>query len=99
MGMIQWKECGNPISNKAKSCPKCGAPNDNEKMEWTENRETFIKLGYIFSIVSFFIFPVILGIAGFILGIFNFLKRENTHGIMQIGIATISLMIEFMVEI
>jgi hypothetical protein len=46
--------------------------NDNEKMEWTENRETFIKLGYIFSIVSFFIFPVILGIAGFILGIFNF---------------------------
>ena len=53
MGMIQWKECGNPISNKAKSCSKCGIPNDNESMEWTEYRETFIELGYVFHSLSF----------------------------------------------
>lgn len=94
MAMIQCKECGEEISGKAKCCPKCGAPNDEV---WEENKEVFIKLGYVFSIVSFFIFPVILGIAGFMLGVFNFLKRENTHGIMQIIIATISLMIEFTV--
>lgn len=96
MAMIRCKECAEEISDKARCCPKCGAPND---WAWEENREVFIKLGYVFSVVSFFIFPIILGIAGFVIGIFNLLKRENAHGIMQIVIATISLMIEFMVEL
>ena len=56
MTMIRCKECGEEISDKARCCPKCGAPND---WAWEENREVFIKLGYVFSIVSFFIFPII----------------------------------------
>lgn len=96
MAIVRCKECGEEISDKARSCPKCGAPND---LTWEENREVFIKLGYVFSILSFFIFPVIFGLASLVLGIFNLLKRENTHGMMQIVIATISLMIEFLIEL
>lgn len=33
MALINCNECGNPMSEKAQSCPKCGAPNPNAPMQ------------------------------------------------------------------
>ena len=33
MALINCSECGNQMSDKAQSCPKCGAPNPNTSMQ------------------------------------------------------------------
>lgn len=97
MALIQCSECGRQVSDKATLCPKCGAPlmgvpisqkSDND-------REVFVKLGYVFSITSYFIFPFILGIFGFALGVINLIRKEELHGIIQIMLSVFALVIEF----
>jgi len=101
MALIQCSECGQQVSDKATLCPKCGAPlmgvpisqsSDNDK-------EVFVKLGYVFSITSYFIFPFIFGIFGFALGVINLIRKEELHGIIQIMLSVFALVIEFSDEI
>ena len=54
-----------------------------------------VKLGYVFSFSSFFIFPLIFGLTGFILGVVNVIKKEDLHGWVQIALSVFSLVIEF----
>jgi uncharacterized membrane protein YvbJ len=39
MAMIKCPECGNDVSDKAVSCPKCGCPINNEKEIKEEEKE------------------------------------------------------------
>ena len=39
MAMIKCPECGNDVSDKALSCPKCGCPINNEKEVKKEEEE------------------------------------------------------------
>lgn len=107
MGLIYCSECGKQISDMAQSCPNCGAPivkqqsKNNlhpQNIEEKDSNNPLFVLGYLTSALSFFIFPIILGIAGMVLGIINITKRESTHGTLQIIIAAISLFIEFSYE-
>lgn len=49
----------------------------------------------MFSFSSFFIFPLIFGLTGFILGVVNVIKKEDLHGWVQIALSVFSLVIEF----
>ena len=101
MALIQCSECGQQVSDKATICPKCGAPIMGVPISnKSENeREIFVKLGYVFSITSYFIFPFIFGVFGFALGVINLIRKEELHGIIQIMLAVFALVVEFSDEI
>ena len=96
MALIYCKDCGQQISDKATNCPHCGAPIADNKQQIIGNSNGFaVKLGYVFSFSSFFIFPLIFGLTGFILGVVNVIKKEDLHGWVQIALSIFSLVIEF----
>ncbi len=55
----------------------------------------YVTLGYIFSATSFFIFPFIFALLGFVLGVLNTIQKEEKHGISQIVLSVLCLVIEF----
>lgn len=60
MALIYCKDCGQQISDKATNCPHCGAPIADNKQQIIGNSNGFaVKLGYVFSFSSFFIFPIV----------------------------------------
>ena len=96
MALIHCRECGSQISDKAKSCPKCGAPVFVSVSQKTDGKTSiYVTLGYIFSATSFFIFPFIFAIFGFVLGVLNTIEKEEKHGIIQIALSVLCLVIEF----
>lgn len=100
MALIHCSECGQQISDKAKSCPKCGAPVFVSMSQKTDNKTSvYVTLGYIFSATSYFIFPFIFAIFGFVLGILNTIQKEEKHGIIQIVLSVLCLVIELSDEI
>ena len=51
MALIQCDECGNQVSDRAKSCPKCGAPVGGEMVTLTEQTSKKWKAIQVFGAV------------------------------------------------
>ena len=95
MALIYCSECGQQISDKAKACPKCGAPIFVVASKTDNKTSVYVTLGYVFSGTSYFIFPLIFAIFGFVLGVLNIIQKEEKHGIIQIVLSVLCLVIEF----
>lgn len=91
MALIICRECGNRVSDRAFKCPHCGAPLHSGSVNGLPNS---VGIGYVISLSSFFIFPLILGILGFVVGVVNIGKNKIEHGIIQVALSLISLLIE-----
>lgn len=55
----------------------------------------FDVLAVVFSILSFFLFTIVLGIGGAILGIFSYLQGNRSLGIFAIFVALLAILIKF----
>ena len=78
MGLIKCSECGKEVSDKAKSCPNCGAP-----VGRSDKTNAFAITGFVFSIISIFfhvyaIVPVLACV--FSLAAFNDIDTTHEKG-------------------
>ena len=76
MALINCMECGTEMSDKAKSCPKCGCPNpylaeSNSIKENKMEKKKESTLGIIGAFLSFIIFSFPLEFLAFILCLFS----------------------------
>lgn len=58
--------------------------NVNENETTVKQTQPSVKAGYILIGLSLIIFPLFLGLAGFIVGIVNIAKNETGHGTAQV---------------
>ena len=105
MALIFCSECGHKVSDKAPTCPSCGAPicvstsatpvTPVPARQENTGSSAAVVLGYVFSGLSLLIFPFILGIVGFVFGIVNASKGNAGHGVVQILLSVISIIWAF----
>ena len=87
MALLKCKECGKEISDKAKTCPNCGCPIEDEfaKTETTKDIQTEpkknekkknSKLSTIAAVLAFF---TVTSPIAFVVAIIDLLKRDKEH--------------------
>ena len=92
MALINCMECGTEMSDKAKSCPKCGCPNSytaesNSIKENKTEKKKESTLGIIGCFLSFIIFSLPCEFLAFILCLFSLRKKDKTQSCAKFGLA------------
>lgn len=90
MALINCTECGAEMSDKAKSCPKCGCPNSffTEKFNTEQppiNKKESV-LGIVGAFLSFIIFSFPLEFFAFILCLFSLRKKDKKQSCATFGL-------------
>ena len=91
MALINCTECGTEMSDKAKSCPKCGCPNlylaeSNSIKENKTEKKKESTLGIIGAFLSFIIFSFPLEFLAFILCLFSLRKKDKKQSCAKFGL-------------
>lgn len=94
MALIRCSDCEKEFSDKAKACPNCGCPRNDEmeKVEIYENPDPIAITGFVLSLVSLFIEALwgFVGIAAIIFSIIGviitFKKNKKGKTLAILGI-------------
>jgi hypothetical protein len=71
MALVKCSECGHRVSDKAKSCPSCGASFDNSGEELSQLIVKLVVLGALGLFFFLVVIPVVVGFLKLVgLGIF-----------------------------
>ena len=113
MALVYCPECGTQVSDQAQACIKCSYPigkllsNIHIQTKYiqsiTTNRQTdetnngLIIAGYAVAILSLLILPVILSLAGILIGGITISKGHTGHGIAHILLAMIFGILGFII--
>ena len=106
MALIYCSDCGHQVSDKAPTCPNCGAPiavatpveTEIPKQEVTEEKSgggALVVLGYVFSAISLLFLPFLFGLLGLIFAIINMARGDAGHGAVQLILSIISIIWAF----
>lgn len=95
MALVYCPECGTQVSEHAKQCTKCAYPISKIRLEKDvsqpisliqkkEENTGLVIAGYIVAFLALFIYPVVLLIAGVVIGIVTITKGRTGHGVAHI---------------
>lgn len=86
MALVNCNECGNEVSDKAKSCPKCGCPVTIETRyaAMKKNKENI--LGIIGCVLSFFVFNFLIEFVAFMLCLFSLRDKYKKQTCAKFGL-------------
>jgi uncharacterized membrane protein YvbJ len=94
MPLIYCPDCGREVSDSAINCPNCAYPlsklkNKNSRPIPIIQNNELVVTGYIIVFLSLFIFPILFMLIGLIIGIINITKGATGHGVLQIVLSLI----------
>lgn len=86
MALINCNECGNEVSDKAKSCPKCGCPVTIETRYATMEKNKENTLGIIGCVLSFLVFNFLIEFVAFMLCLFSLRDKYKKQSCAKFGL-------------